>query len=202
MKPSRTDLKRLAGNSISVEITEAIIRELYSDTISPIKHFELFAGIGAFSKAFRNLKIPHELLGFSEIDPVASAVFKDLYGGRNFGSITKLKKLNTGQIDLLTGGFPCQDISRAGNNLGIVRNKTRSGLMYDMMRVVHYNSPKVVIAENVADLLTPRHKPQLDVYLDYMASRGYTTSYRKVSANHLGSVQGRESNHSVMPRWN
>lgn len=90
---------------------------------------ELFAGIGAFRKALIRLGIPHEVVGISEIDKYAIKSYNAIYGEtRNYGDISKVERLD--YADLWTYGFPCQDISLAGQLKGIVKGETRSGLWH------------------------------------------------------------------------
>lgn len=89
-----------------------------------IRYLSLFSGIGAFEKALDNLSIPYELLAYCEVDKYASKAYSLLHHvpeSMNLGDITKVdeKALPT-DIDLLTYGFPCQDISIAGNKRGFV----------------------------------------------------------------------------------
>ncbi|MFR5931018.1 MAG: DNA cytosine methyltransferase [Subdoligranulum sp.] len=89
-----------------------------------IRYISLFSGIGAFEKALDNLGIPYELLAYCEVDKYASKAYSLLHHvpeSMNLGDITKVdeKALPT-DIDLLTYGFPCQDISIAGNKRGFV----------------------------------------------------------------------------------
>jgi len=86
-----------------------------------IRSLSLFSGIGAFEKALDNLGIPYELLAYCEVDKYASKAYSLLHHvpeSMNLGDITKVdeKTLPT-DIDLLTYGFPCQDISIAGNSI-------------------------------------------------------------------------------------
>lgn len=105
-----------------------------------IRYISLFSGIGAFEKALDNLGIPYELLAYCEVDKYASKAYSLLHHvpeSMNLGDITKVdeKALPT-DIDLLTYGFPCQDISIAGNKRGFVNEdgtKTRSGLFFDAL---------------------------------------------------------------------
>lgn len=121
-----------------------------------IRYLSLFSGIGAFEKALDNLGIPYELLAYCEVDKYASKAYSLLHHvpeSMNLGDITKVdeKTLPT-DIDLLTYGFPCQDISIAGNKRGFVNEdgtKTRSGLFFDALRIIEHCKPKVAIAENV-----------------------------------------------------
>ncbi len=88
---------------------------------------ELFSGIGAPRKALQNLKIPHEIIGISEIDKSAIASYQALYGDTyNFEDISKIKELP--YVNLWTYGFPCTDLSIAGKREGI-KDGTRSGLL-------------------------------------------------------------------------
>ena len=80
-----------------------------------IKIIELFAGIGSPRKALNNLNIPHEVVAFSEIDKYAVEAYRaihDDYETQNLGDIKEISYLP--DCDLLTYGFPCQDISIAG----------------------------------------------------------------------------------------
>ena len=100
-----------------------------------LKVNELFSGIGAFRMALINLGIPHEIVGVSEIDKYAIQSYEAMYGAtRNYGDISKVEYLD--YADLWTYGFPCQDISLAGNLKGIVKGQTRSGLLYEVERLL------------------------------------------------------------------
>ena len=103
-----------------------------------IKYLSLFSGIGAFEKALENLSIPYELVGYCEIDKYASKAYSIIHNvpeSLNFGDITLInEKQLPKDIDLVTYGFPCQDISLAGKQKGFEDekgNKTRSGLFFD-----------------------------------------------------------------------
>ena len=102
----------------------------------------LFSGIGAFEKALTNLKIPFELVAFSEIDPVAVKAYCKIHNtdsSKNLGDISKLSFDNISNIDLLTYGFPCQDISVLGKEKGFEENGkiTRSGLVYKAFEIIY-----------------------------------------------------------------
>ena len=131
-----------------------------------VKVNELFAGIGAFRKALERLGIPHEVVGISEIDKYAIQSYEAIYGAtRNYGDISKVSRLD--YADLWTYGFPCQDISVSGLQKGIVKNETRSGLLYEVQRllsvaVMYGELPKYLILENVKNLVGKKFKADFD----------------------------------------
>ena len=88
-----------------------------------MKLLSLFSGIGAFEKALVRLGIPYELVGYCEIDKWASASYAAIHNvseDMNLGDITKVdEKALPKDIDLITYGFPCQDISLAGKQKGL-----------------------------------------------------------------------------------
>ena len=119
-----------------------------------ISLLSLFSGIGAFEKALQRLQIPFELVNFCEIDTNASKAYTLIHNvsqKKNIGDVTAINsnKISFG-IDLLTYGFPCQDISSAGYQRGFTDekgNKTRSGLFFDALRIIEDCKPKIAIAE-------------------------------------------------------
>lgn len=91
-----------------------------------MKMLSLFSGVGAFEAALDNIGIDFELVGYCEIDKYASKSYAAIHGvpeSMNYGDITKIdeKKLPK-DIDLITYGFPCQDISLAGKQKGILNS--------------------------------------------------------------------------------
>lgn len=86
-----------------------------------IKLLSLFSGIGAFEKALERLKIPYELVGFSEIDKFAIKTYCAIHNvpeSLNYGDITKIDANTLPDYDLQVWGFPCQDVSIARKNEG------------------------------------------------------------------------------------
>lgn len=84
-----------------------------------LKILSLFSGIGAFEKALERLKIPFELVGFSENDKFAIKSYCAVHNvqeDKNYGDITKIDEKKLPDFNLMTWGFPCQDISIARKN--------------------------------------------------------------------------------------
>ena len=167
-----------------------------------LKVLELFAGIGACSKALTNLGVPHEIVDAVEIDKYAVQSFNAIHG-TNFvpQDITKWDKAV--ECDLIMHGSPCQDFSVAGKQAGGDKDSgTRSSLMYETLRIVEKLKPKYVIWENVKNLLSKKHRHNFDAYIDAMADLGYVSKYQVLNAKDYGVPQNRERVFTISCRHN
>ena len=157
-----------------------------------IKVLELFAGIGACSKALERLGIEHEIVDAVEIDKYAIKAFNAIHH-TNFEpqDITKWDKdIN---VDLIMHGSPCQDFSVAGRQAGGDEGSgTRSSLMYETLRIVEKLRPKYVIWENVKNILSKRHVHNWDMYAERMEELGYVNYCDVLNAKDYGIPQNRE----------
>ena len=165
-----------------------------------IKVLELFAGIGACSKALERLGIEHEIVDAVEIDKFAIKSFNAVHG-TNFEpqDITKWDK--NIECDLIMHGSPCQDFSVAGLGKGGDKGSgTRSSLMYETLRIVEKLKPKYVIWENVKNLLSKKHRHNFDAYLQAMGDLGYHSNYKVLNAKDYGIPQNRERVFTVSVR--
>lgn len=157
-----------------------------------VRVLELFAGIGACSKALVRLGIEHEIVDAVEIDKYAIRSFNAIHG-TNFEpqDITQWDK--DLKVDLIMHGSPCQDFSVAGLNKGGDKGSgTRSSLMYETLRIVEKLKPKYVIWENVKNLLSKKHRHNFDAYLEAMDKLGYHSQYQVLNAKNFGVPQNRE----------
>lgn len=165
-----------------------------------LKVLELFAGIGACSKALTNLGIEHEIVDAVEIDKYAIKSFNAVHG-TNFEpqDITKWDK--DIECDLIMHGSPCQDFSVAGKQAGGDKDSgTRSSLMYEALRIVEKLKPKYVIWENVKNLLSKKHRHNFDAYIEAMEKLGYKSKYQVLNAKDYGVPQNRERVFTVSVR--
>ena len=157
-----------------------------------LRVLELFAGIGACSKALERLGIEHEIVDAVEIDKYAIASFNAVHG-TNFEpqDITKWDK--DLQVDLIMHGSPCQDFSVAGKGAGGDEGSgTRSSLLYETLRIVEKLRPKYVIWENVKNLLSKKHVHNWNAYAERMEEMGYTNYCKVLNAKDYGVPQNRE----------
>lgn len=168
-----------------------------------IKYLSLFSGIGAFEKALQRLEIPYELVGYCEIDKYASKAYSLLHSvpeSMNFGDITQLDETQLpDDIDLITYGFPCQDISLAGQQKGLLNDdgtKTRSGLFFDALRIIEHTQPQIAIAENVKNLTSQKFSEQFNTVLSNLENVGYNNYWKVLNAKDYEVPQNREREYS------
>lgn len=162
-----------------------------------LKVVELFAGIGAPRKALNNLNIDHEIVAFSEIDKYAEISYRAIHEDDttpNSGDINQIKELP--DCDLITYGFPCQDISIAGYGKGI-KEGTRSGLLLEVERLLNVAEqnnklPKYLLMENVAALVSKKHIKDFEKWLVKLEKLGYKNFYKILNAKDYGIPQNRE----------
>ena len=157
-----------------------------------IRVLELFAGIGACSKALTNLGIEHEIVDAVEIDKYAIKSFNAIHG-TNFEpqDITTWDK--DIKADLIMHGSPCQDFSVAGRQAGGDEGSgTRSSLLYESLRIIEKTKPDIVIWENVKNLLSKRHKHNHEAYVKRMDAMGYDSITQIMNAKDYGVPQNRE----------
>ncbi len=111
----------------------------------------LFSGIGGMDLGLERAGM--ECKWQVEIDPFCQKVLtKHWPGVKRYGDITKLDGSELEPVDLIAGGFPCQDVSSAGSRAGI-ESHTRSGLWIEMRRLIRLVRPRFVLVENVSALL-------------------------------------------------
>lgn len=157
-----------------------------------LKVLELFAGLGACSKALERLNIPHEIVDAVEIDKYAIQSFNAIHG-TNFEPQDICKWDKDIEVDLIMQGSPCQDFSLAGKQAGGDKDSgTRSSLMYETIRIVEKLKPNYVVWENVKNLLSKKHRHNFDAYLETMEQLGYANYYQVLNAKDYGIPQNRE----------
>lgn len=212
-----------------------------------LKVFEAFAGYGSQRMALKNLNIPHQVVGISEIDGDAllsyAAIHEDLSKKRfqninksneemwtylesinvplnyktfenkaknlrgqklkdmyianiisqNYGDIRQINPKDLPDFDFFTYSFPCQDISVAGSQKGLLADSgTRSSLLWECCKIIEYKKPKYLMMENVKNLVGKNHKKSFDDFLEYLSSLGYTNYWSILNARDFNIPQNRE----------
>lgn len=145
----------------------------------PIRVFEGFAGYGGATYGLRRAGIDFEVVGYSEFDKFASALYDanhhDSYGNpiKNWGDITTINPDDLPDFDLFTGGFPCQPFSTVGMQHGENDKYGRGTLLYDIIRICSVKKPKYIFLENVRGFATKRFESTFNVLKDSLKEMGY-----------------------------
>ena len=146
----------------------------------------LFTGVGGFDLAFERAGM--ECAFQIEIDPHCQVVLEkhwtDIHRYSDIVQVTRLEP-----VDVLVGGFPCQDLSVAGQRKGL--DGSRSGLFYEFMRLVAEGQPRWVVVENVPGLLSSAGGRDMGAVLGTLAKLGYGYAYRVLDAQYFGVPQRR-----------
>lgn len=164
-----------------------------------MKLLSLFSGIGAFEKALDRKDINYNLVNYCEFDKYASKSYSLIHNvseTMNLGDITKvnISELKPYSADLITYGFPCQDISQCGKMRGLEHDGqlTRSGLFFYASAIIGRVKPKVAICENVKALTSKRFAKEFDVILSTLENMGYRNYWQVLNAKDYGIPQNRE----------
>ena len=151
-----------------------------------MKILDTFAGIGGFSYAAERLIGGFETTQFIEIDPFCQKVLKKHWPHVPIHDDIRTFTAKPFQYQVICGGFPCQDISVAGLQKGITE-ETRSGLFFELMRVIRMVRPQYVVLENVAAILNRG----LDIVLRELSEAGYDAEWSVIPASSVGACHKR-----------
>jgi DNA (cytosine-5)-methyltransferase 1 len=154
--------------------------------MSTLKVLDLFSGIGGFSLGLERTG-GFETVAFCEVDKKCQRVLKKHWANVPiFDDVKTLKGDDLETIDVICGGFPCQDISLAGKGAGLAGE--RSGLWFEFHRLIKEIKPRWVIAENVAAL----RSRGLDQVLWSLSEIGYDAEWHCIPAAAVGAPHQRD----------
>lgn len=150
----------------------------------------LFAGIGGFDLGFE--RAGFEVAWCVEYDRHAQSVLRRRFPRAEIhGDIRQVDPTKLAPVDVVCGGFPCQDLSTAGKRRGLEGD--RSGLFYDAIGIVRTLRPRLVVLENVVGLLSSNHGHDFAAVLREMAEGGDISevAWRVLDSQHFGVAQRR-----------
>lgn len=159
-----------------------------------MKAVSLFSGIGGFEIAMQRAGI--EVVASCEIDKKARQLLEARFPLTNhYEDVTKLtgeqlkKDGYDGSNGIITAGFPCQDLSVAGLRKGL--DGKRSGLFWEIIRIIDETHPKFVILENVPGLLSSKRGQDMGIVITALVDRGYGVCWRVLDSQNFGVPQRR-----------
>lgn len=150
----------------------------------------LFSGIGGFDLGFERSGMTS--VSVCEINKNAQDVLKKHFPHATLFDDVRTIGVNTHgrkSVDLICGGFPCQDLSIAGKRAGLAGE--RSGLWFEFARIIDELEPRWVVIENVPGLLSSNRGRDFAVILQWLVKRGYGVSWRVLDAQYFGVPQRR-----------
>lgn len=137
-------------------------------------------------------------MNFCEIDKYAVKSYCAIHGVSEQINLRDVSTVNTSElhdVNLITYGFPCQDISQAGHQKGFFDkngNVTRSGLFFAALKIIKDTKPEYAIAENVKALTSKKFTAEFATVLDSLEQAGYNNYYKVLNAKDFGIPQNRE----------
>ena len=163
--------------------------------MSEMTGVSLFAGIGGFDLAMQRQGV--RVVASVEIDKNCNKVLAQHFPNtKQFNDITEVKGSDlieagfTPDRGIITGGFPCQDVSVAGKRAGLAG--ARSGLFWEAARIVEEAQSEYFILENVPGLLSSNKGADFGVVIGTMADLGYSVGWRVLDAQYFGVPQRRK----------
>lgn len=155
---------------------------------SDMKYGSVFSGIGGFDLGLD--KAGMTCAWQVEIDPACQKVLsKHCPDVPKHGDIRDVGKHNLKAVDVICGGFPCQDLSIAGKRQGLAGE--RSGLWFELARIIEELRPGWVVIENVPGLLSSNRGNDFAVILRGLVECGYGVAWRVLDAQYFGVAQCR-----------
>jgi DNA (cytosine-5)-methyltransferase 1 len=150
---------------------------------------DCFSGIGGFTLAADRLG-GFKTTQFVELDPFCSKILQKQWPEVPIHGDIRTFSGNVGQFDVITAGFPCQDLSSAGKQAGL--GGERSGLFYEVIRLARELSPRFIVFENVANLVSHKDGETFQEVLFQIARAGFDAEWAVVSARDVGACHLRK----------
>lgn len=148
----------------------------------------LFSGIGGLDLGLERAGM--EIRWQVEIDEACNRVLEKHWPGvRRYGDVRGIRGEDLEPVDLICGGFPCQDLSVAGRRAGLAGS--RSGLWWEFHRIISELAPEWVVIENVPGLLSSNGGRDMGTILQALGELGYGYAYRVLDAQWFGVAQRR-----------
>jgi DNA (cytosine-5)-methyltransferase 1 len=170
------------------------ISELHVAECKIINYIDLCCGIGGFRVALESFQKKNTNIKFNCV--LSADIKDDAIKTYNLNFNENNKKINILEIneidsfDLLCAGFPCQPFSSAGNKKGF--NDDRGGIIFKIIDICKKYKPKIVILENVSNLIILENGKPLKRICEEFNNIGYFVSYKKLNATDFGVPQNRE----------
>jgi DNA (cytosine-5)-methyltransferase 1 len=155
-----------------------------------LRILDLFSGIGGFSYAAEQLVGGFKTVQFVECNPFCQRVLNMHWPAVPIYPDVTSYTASVGSCDVITAGFPCQDLSSAGKQTGL--SGERSGLFYQVIRLARELQPRFIVFENVANLVSHQGGATFQEVLFQIARAGFDAEWAVVSARDVGACHLRK----------
>lgn len=156
--------------------------------MAQLNHGSLFSGIGGIDLGFENAGI--NTLWQVEIDPFANAVLGKHWSEiQRFKDVKNVGKHNLLPVNVISGGFPCQDVSHSGVRKGL--SASRTGLFFEATRIIGELQPEWIILENVPGLLSSNKGQDFAIVIKTLTELRYGVAWRVLDSQFFGVPQKR-----------
>lgn len=162
------------------------------------RFIDLFCGIGGFHLALKSFGAT--CVFASEINDSACTVYEKNFNLKPQGDITKIRCKDIPAHDILCAGFPCQPFSISGNRKGF--DDPNGKLFFEIVRIVRFHKPQVILLENVKNLETHNEGKTLNIINKKLSGLGYKTFSKVLNATYYGVPQARKRIYIVAFRNN
>ena len=160
---------------------------------------ELFAGVGGFRLGFERASVYYDFVYANQWEPStktqdAANVYISHFDNLDNSDISKVNEKDIPKMDVLVGGFPCQDYSVASVNAKGIQGK-KGVLFWDIIRIIREHQPQYCVFENVDRLLKSPSKTRgkdFGIMLKALTSEGYIVQWRAITSSEYGYSQRRK----------
>lgn len=153
-----------------------------------ISYIDLFCGIGGFHLALSSYGA--KCVFASDINLAAANVYYQNFGIKPSGDIRCIKNIDIPKHDILCAGFPCQPFSISGNQNGF--SDENGKLIFEVYRIARYHKPKLIILENVKNLLSHNNGNTIGIIEQRLSSIGYDIYKEVLCATDFSVPQARK----------
>ena len=161
-----------------------------------LKFIDLFCGIGGFRVALEKYGL--ECVFSSDIDRYAQDSYYKNFKEKPNGDITEISEKKIPNHDVLCAGFPCESFSISGKQAGIKDSRWR--LFYEIIRISNYHKPKILLLENVKNILTVDNGNVIKTIEAKLDEIGYNVKKHILNSSYFGVPQSRERVYFVAVR--
>lgn len=157
--------------------------------MTKIRYADLFCGLGAFHQAFKG-NPSFECVFASDIDEGARRIYERNHGLRPEGDVRNVSADDFPDVELICAGIPCQSFSIAGSRKGF--GDQNGNLFWEVARIVERKMPRMVMVENVKNLLSHDGGKTYETMKRTLDDLGYSVFAKVLDSSHYGSPQCRQ----------